>query len=109
MLEIMVHLDLPIEFLPKDYVLMTVTIPDSTVTERIDHDAPPKAPALFGSQWAKSMRTPLLWVPSVIVPQSYNIILNCNHPDAAFIETKSVEPLKIDPRLTEFSPLTLGL
>ena len=103
LLELMVHLDLPVEYLPRDYVLMTIRIPDTMATEDIDHGSPPASPALYGSQWARQLRTPILWVPSVVVPQAYNIILNTAHPEAELVSIQSIEPLAIDPRLTEFT------
>ncbi|WP_249791518.1 RES family NAD+ phosphorylase [Bradyrhizobium sp. SRL28] len=50
-----------------------------------------------------SLATPLLRVPSAIVPldrsPDVNILINHTHNDAARISVNSVEPFVVDPRL----------
>ena len=99
LLEILVHLDLTPDFLPEDYVLVTVEMPNDMATETIDHAAPPTDMAAFGSTWLMQRRTPLLWVPSIILPQSYNILLNPIHPEARYVRKIGQEPLRFDARL----------
>lgn len=99
LLEVLVHLDLDPDFLPVDYVLMTVSLLDDLATRSIDFDHPPSDQAGFGSRWLAERRGPVLWVPSVLLPQSYNILLNPNHPDAPRAEIKAIEPVTIDARL----------
>jgi RES domain-containing protein len=43
----------------------------------------PVAPQAFGDAWLRGKRTAVLQVPSVIVPESSNLLLNPAHPDAA--------------------------
>lgn len=56
-----------------------------------------------GDQWHASLATPLLRVPSAIVPvdqsPDVNILINHTHKDAARISVISVEPFVLDPRL----------
>ena len=35
----------------------------------------------FGDVWAKSIRSPILIVPSEVVPNQTNVLLNPMHPD----------------------------
>jgi RES domain-containing protein len=38
----------------------------------------------IGEEWIKSQRTPILKVPSAIIPVEFNYILNPEHPDLEF-------------------------
>lgn len=78
-LEVRVHLDLPLELLPEDYVLMTIDLDDIAVEELT---IMPADPAGFGDEWLAEQRTPVLQVPSVLVPESPNLLLNPSHPDS---------------------------
>lgn len=98
LLEVMVHLDLTPDFIPTDYVLMTVVVPDELNVQEIDHAKPPVDTGAYGSRWLIQRETPLLYVPSVLVPQSYNILLNPAHAEAGFVTIEQVEPLRLDPR-----------
>jgi len=53
----------------------------------------------FGSEWAASMRTALMLIPSVIVPEENNLLINPKHPDAARISARKVRRWTYDPRL----------
>ncbi len=56
-----------------------------------------------GDQWHDSLSTPLLRVPSAIVPldqsPDLNVLINHHHPAAARISTVAVDPYVLDPRL----------
>lgn len=77
--EVRVHLDLTPELLPDDYVLVTIDLFDLVVEELANM---PADPAAFGDAWLSEQRTPVLQVPSVIVPESPNLLLNPGHPAA---------------------------
>jgi RES domain-containing protein len=94
-LEVRVHLDLPLDLLPTDYVLMGVTVPDELIG-----DATPGIDELsVGDTWLSKLPSAALRVPSVLVPNAFNILLNPRHPDAARAEIGSIEPFGFDPRL----------
>jgi RES domain-containing protein len=61
--------------------------------------APPESARALGSEWARSERSVGLAVPSAVVPQESNVLLNPAHP--LFDEMKVEGPLafSIDPRL----------
>lgn len=74
-----------------DYETMIISIPnelqtfssiqtDLLPTNWRDVTAYPKLQEL-GSSWYQSKKTLILQVPSVIVPQEFNYIININHPD----------------------------
>jgi RES domain-containing protein len=94
-LEVRVHLDLPFELLPADFVLMRVMVPDSpnTVFEAAANSV------TTGDAWLAEARSAVLQVPSVLVPHAWNVLLNPSHPDASQASLRSVEPFDFDPRL----------
>jgi RES domain-containing protein len=94
-LEVRVNLDLPFSLLPADYVLMRVEI--EAAEERLE--ALPDDPRAYGDDWLKDARTPLLRVPSVVVPAARNVLLNPLHKDAARAHITGIEPFGFDPRL----------
>jgi RES domain-containing protein len=94
-LEVRVHLDLPFELLPVDYVLMRVAVPDAA----IDEFAAPADTVAAGDAWLAEARSPTLRVVSVLVPHSWNVLLNPRHPDSAQAVIREVEPFQFDPRL----------
>jgi RES domain-containing protein len=79
LLEVRVHLDLPPELLPDDYLLLTIDLQDLALETVADI---PPDPAAFGDAWLRERRTPILQVPSAIVPESTNFLLNPAHPAA---------------------------
>lgn len=96
-LEVRVHLDMPLELLPPDYVLLSVEAPDDLAGEVADKE--PEDSAAFGDAWLSEVRSPLLRVPSVIVPECHNILLNPRHPDAAKVGISGIRSFTFDPRL----------
>ncbi|WP_426075530.1 RES family NAD+ phosphorylase [Janthinobacterium sp. PSPC3-1] len=51
-----------------------------------------------GDGWCAAGRTALLVVPSVIVPDECNVLINPRHPDAAAITASTVRRWQYDPR-----------
>jgi RES domain-containing protein len=99
-LEVRVHLDLPLELLPADYVLMQVDVPDTMSSETGSHQAAVPADTVsVGNAWLAEAQTPVLRVPSVLVPYSWNILLNPRHPDAGQARVRGIELFRFDPRL----------
>lgn len=95
-LEVRVHLDLPPELLPDDYVLLSIELGELDI--EVVETTPP-APAAFGDTWLREQRTPILRVPSAIVPESSNLLLNPVHPSAARARVAVIRAFTFDPRL----------
>ncbi|WP_272877274.1 RES family NAD+ phosphorylase [Neoroseomonas eburnea] len=94
-LEVRVHLDLPPDLLPADYVLLRVALPGPVeVLETLPED-----PRTVGDAWLAEARSPVLSVPSVIVPAARNLLLNPTHPAADRARIESIDPFAFDPRL----------
>ena len=96
LLEVRVHLDLPPELLPDDYTLVTIALSDLAVEVL---DAIPDDPAAFGDRWLEEQSSPVLRVPSAIVPESPNLLLNPAHPEARRAAITARRPFAFDRRL----------
>ena len=66
-------------------------------------DARPRtmASVRYGTQWLQDARTALLIVPSVIVPQERNVLINPAHPDARRIQAVSRGVFEYDERVID--------
>jgi len=98
LLEVRVHLDLPLDLLPTDYVYMEVEL-GGLESEEAALPADEDACRKIGDDWLETFRTPLLRVPSVIVPFSSNLILNPKHPGAGRARIVDLHDFSFDPRL----------
>ncbi len=52
-----------------------------------------------GSEWAASLRSAALRVPSAVVDGEWNVLLNPKHPDFAKIEIAKPKPFRFDERM----------
>ena len=96
-LEVRVHLDLPLDLLPEDYRLFTIETGDVEF-----EDAPPQAvetSRIFGDEWLASGRSAILRVPSIILPEEWNVLINPLHAQAQHIQVVSRRPFLFDSRL----------
>ncbi|WP_259780681.1 RES family NAD+ phosphorylase [Aestuariispira ectoiniformans] len=106
LLEILVHLDVPPDLLPQDYVLMRVDLeplaksnPDIWLEVGPTDVLEDKASKDFGDQWLEEERSPLLQVPSVIVQEANNLLLNPAHPAVTALAKPILRPFDFDHRL----------
>ena len=95
-LEVRVNLDLDWDTLPDDYVLISIDLGALVPEEIADLPVDPRA---VGDAWLRSGRSALLRVPSWIVPESHNVLINPIHPDASSIKTGSIRSFAFDKRL----------
>lgn len=105
-LEFLVHV--PLSLLPNNLSIACLEIPDDIFVEQIsiaalpknwrDYPAPPEL-ADLGSEWAIAMRSLLLRVPSVVVLDEFNILINPIHPDMDRVVITSAESFIFDRRL----------
>lgn len=111
LLEMAVHLDLA-EDIPDDRMIVEITIPDSIeIQEILSSDLPadwssypPVAMTKkIGDDFVKYGESAVLKVPSAIIPEESNYLINPLHRDAKKIKVVTVYPLKLDKRL--FSPV----
>jgi RES domain-containing protein len=61
---------------------------------------PPGAASIdFGDAWLRSGAGALMLVPSIIVPEEYNVLINPAHPSTAQLTSKVTRQYIYDPRL----------
>ena len=105
-LEALVHVD-PADA-PTDLVVIPVDIPDDLAVTHVTLRVLPRnwrsAPGptrlqQVGVNWVRAGKTAVLSVPSVLVPQERNYLLNPEHPDFARIKHGRPQPFSIDLRL----------
>lgn len=106
-LEVSVHLDLS-EDLPEDRYYVEIEIPDTieiqeVKVEDLPEDWNAKPPMLItqtiGDDFVNYNETAILKVPSSIVPQEFNYLINPNHPDSSKIKVVSAVKMIFDSRL----------
>ena len=110
LIEVLVHLEIKETTAPPSYTLYRVHVPDNL---RIPSLRVPKGKTWkddygitrrLGDTWLKSQRSALARVPSAIVPDSYNYLLNPLHKDAHRIRIAALQRAVFDPRLLRQSP-----
>ena len=103
-MEVLVHLTS--EELPDDMYLLTLDVPDTASRAELTvADLPPdwrrtgllQPTALLGHAWLEAGAMLALRVPSVVVPQEHNLLLNPAHPEFAQVK------LAAEPELFYFS------
>jgi RES domain-containing protein len=107
-LEIAVHLDLG-QDLPNDRLILEIDIPDKldllkkesgSLPEGWNAIPPTKISQRIGDDFIRNENFAVLRVPSVIVPQEFNYLINPLHQDIANIQITDVQPLVLDSRLS---------
>jgi RES domain-containing protein len=105
-LEVSVHLDLSEDLptdrynveieIPNDIIILEVNIQD--LTQDWDAKPPTLTTQTIGDDFVLQNEAAILKVPSSIIPQEFNYLINPNHPDAMKIKVSSVNPMKFDTR-----------
>lgn len=107
-LETIVHLSAG--GLPLNRYLVYIDIPDALWAARRQIDAasapvgwdaiPPGMVSIkFGNDWLRNQSSAILCVPSIVVPEELNILINPAHPGAATITATKLRRWHYDPRL----------
>jgi RES domain-containing protein len=104
--EIAVHT--PLGNLPADYVLITVEIPDDINIRALGASELPQnwrsiphqhSTQEIGDRFVSEGKFLVLKVPSVVVQDDYNYLINPAHPDSSKTRIKEFEPFRFDDRL----------
>ncbi|RED92858.1 RES family NAD+ phosphorylase [Marinoscillum furvescens] len=105
-LEVSVHLDLS-EDLPSDRYYVEIEIPDdlqileialNDLPDNWDSRPPILETQFIGDDFVSGMEAAVLKVPSCIVKQEFNYLINPNHQDATRIKVISKTAMNFDPR-----------
>jgi len=106
LVEIMVHV--PAGIIPKDYYLVSISIPDNTHIIAIDpKDLPdnwsknpvPASTQKMGNAFIARQEALVLKVPSAIVKDEWNYLINPSHKDFKKVKITSIELFSFDTRL----------
>ena len=91
-----------------DYIATPIELPDDLAVRRVSIDSLPSdwdaaqattGTADIGTEWAERLETVVLVVPSAIIAQEQNYILNPRHPDFSRVRFLTSEPFHFDDRL----------
>jgi RES domain-containing protein len=106
LLEVLVHARVDIENVPVEYRYLEIETPDSLAIDDVDTSAlgsawqtELEATRRAGDEWLRSGHTPLFRVPSVIVPATWNVLINPQHPDSTLARVVRVHSYGFDSRL----------
>jgi RES domain-containing protein len=105
LIEILVHLELEESELPPTYTLLRIAVPDRlkilalTVPNGDTWKENETLTRKLGDTWLKSRKSALARVPSSILPDTFNYLLNPLHPDAARITIAATHSAALDSRL----------
>jgi RES domain-containing protein len=110
LLETLVHIEIDTEDRPDHFRLLRIE-PDNLTEDRLSverinpHNLPDgwvedvQVTQEIGDQWLAENRSLLLEVPCVLVPATWNVLVNPRHPDAKHLELAEVIEHPFDPRL----------
>ena len=106
LLEILVHAEVDLEDLPVRYRYLKIDVPDGTSKERLEADNLPRdwreavdLSRQVGDEWLRSSRSATLEIPSVVVPETFNLLLNPTHAQANQLAIVQVIEHDLDARL----------
>jgi RES domain-containing protein len=104
--EIAVHT--PLGIVPKDYMLITVEVPDRLKIGQVGDEELPEdwnafphrnSTQLLGDAFIQAGKWVGIRVPSAVVQGEYNYVFNPRHPDFSAIKITGTEPFRFDERL----------
>jgi RES domain-containing protein len=108
-LEVLVHL--PPLFTPPNFCIAEIEVPDTSiltldVKSLPDNWQDASSPAelkTLGNQFIKETKYLMMKVPSSVVPEEYNYLLNPWHPDITKVKIRKNHPFSFDDRLIQSS------
>lgn len=88
------------------FLFFEVRFPENFVQTISEHDLaadwrsyPPRnCTVTLGGKWIKARSSPVLRVPSILIPEESNYLLNPEHPRAEEIDSGQPRPFTFDPR-----------
>lgn len=106
LVEVLVHIEIDSEDRPDTLQYLEIEAPEDITTESVEMEALQRnwrmnveATRRAGDEWLRSGRTALFRIPSVIVPATWNFLLNPRHAESAEVRVVRVHRHMVDPRL----------
>jgi RES domain-containing protein len=78
--------------------IKAVEVPVQDLAPGWNSSPPPNFTRNIGAEWVESGASALLRVPSAIVPEEYNFVINVKHPDFSKITVGDPRPFALDDR-----------
>lgn len=93
--------------IPRALSMMSIEIPDNNMLEVPVHRLPgnwhhtpvPPSTQDFGTKMLEKLLNPVIKIPSAIIPEEYNYILNPKHPDASLFKIVEIRDFVYDIRI----------
>ncbi|HVI47408.1 MAG TPA: RES family NAD+ phosphorylase [Chitinophaga sp.] len=107
-LEVLVHI--PLKNIVQDFCIATIHIPDDiTIKAMAKQDLPSGWQSLapdpelqcIGDEWIETSKYAVLRIPSVVIPEEFNYLINPLHPEAERITITNMQPFLFDQRLSK--------
>lgn len=106
LLETLVHIEIDSEDRPERFQVLRIEGPDSLSIERVETNSLPADWAedigvtqAVGDRWLSKRRSLLLQVPSVLVPETWNVLVNPQHAEAHLLKITMTYEHAFDARL----------
>jgi RES domain-containing protein len=106
LLETLVHIELDAEDRPRRFQLLKIEVPDAVSRQTVE-DLPPawandvEQTRSLGDRWLFWKRSLLLEVPSALVPETWNVLINPVHAQANSLKIAAIYDHALDARLFE--------
>jgi RES domain-containing protein len=105
LLETLVHIEIDSEDRPERFQVLRIEGPDSLSLEKIEAGSlSPKwaediaSTQSIGDRWLSERRSLLLQVPSVLVPETWNVLVNPQHAEANLLKVTTTYGHAFDAR-----------
>ena len=107
LLEVLVHSgEVDVNTIPAEYKYLKIKVPKELVLETVALDRLAddwrdniQLTRRLGDEWLAANQGALLQVPSVIVPDTLNVLINPRHPDSQRLRIEAVIDYPLDARL----------
>ena len=106
LLETLVHMEIDSEDRPERFHVLRIETPNSVSIEKIAGDSllqnwaeDMNATQAIGDRWLSEKRSLLLQVPSVLVPETWNVLVNPQHSEANLLKIAATYEHPFDSRL----------
>lgn len=106
LLETLVHIEIDSEDRPEHFQVLRIEGPESLSIEKIEIDSLPlnwaedvDTTQAIGDRWLSEKRSLLLQVPSVLVPETWNVLVNPQHGEINLLKITAMYEHPFDTRL----------
>jgi RES domain-containing protein len=106
LLEVLANLKGNPKLFPESYQMMQVEVPEDVSSRRVtvaslaaDWREDVRGTRAVGDAWLEAGESAILWVPSAVAPESWNVLLNALHAEARMVTVAWARRVGYDKRL----------